>query len=49
MKIQAYDSHCNLVLGDVEETIYTVEDDEDEENMEVKVRSADRPTPCPEG
>jgi len=28
---QAYDSHCNLVLGDVEETVYIVdEDDEDE-------------------
>jgi U6 snRNA-associated Sm-like protein LSm3 len=32
---QAYDSHCNLVLGEVEETIYTV-DDEDEDD-EVKV------------
>ncbi len=28
---QAYDSHCNLVLGDVEETIYVMEEDEDEE------------------
>jgi hypothetical protein len=28
--LQAYDSHCNLVLGDVEETIYGVEEDEDE-------------------
>lgn len=28
---QAYDSHCNLVLGDVEETIYVVEEEEDEE------------------
>jgi len=26
---QAYDSHCNLVLGDVEETVYVVEEDED--------------------
>ena len=33
---QAYDSHCNLVLGDVEETIYIV-DDEDEDD-EIKVR-----------
>jgi small nuclear ribonucleoprotein (snRNP)-like protein len=32
---QAYDSHCNLVLGEVEETIYTV--DEDDEDDEVKV------------
>lgn len=29
--IQAYDSHCNLVLGDVEETIYVVEEDDNEE------------------
>lgn len=35
--LQAYDSHCNLVLGDVEETIYAVDDDE-EESDEVKVR-----------
>ena len=34
--LQAYDSHCNLVLGEVEETIYTVEEDE-EENEIVKV------------
>lgn len=26
---QAYDSHCNLVLGEVEEIIYTIEEDED--------------------
>ncbi|CAF9904243.1 MAG: U4/U6-U5 snRNP complex subunit lsm3 [Heterodermia speciosa] len=31
-RLHAYDSHCNLVLGDVEETIYVVEeDDEDDE------------------
>ena len=34
--MQAYDSHCNLVLGEVEETIYVVEDDEEEEET-VKV------------
>ncbi len=34
--VQAYDSHCNLVLGGVEETIYVVED-EDEEEETVKV------------
>ncbi|KAL9101379.1 MAG: hypothetical protein Q9163_003360 [Psora crenata] len=28
-RLHAYDSHCNLVLGDVEETIYEVEDDDD--------------------
>jgi small nuclear ribonucleoprotein (snRNP)-like protein len=33
---QAYDSHCNLVLGDVEETVYVVdEDDEEEETVKV--------------
>lgn len=36
MCTQAYDSHCNLVLGEVEETIYVVEDDDDE-NDELKV------------
>ncbi|KAI4254977.1 MAG: hypothetical protein L6R42_006974 [Xanthoria sp. 1 TBL-2021] len=35
-RLHAYDSHCNLVLGDVEETIYLVEDEEDEDE-EVKV------------
>lgn len=30
-RLHAYDSHCNLVLGEVEETIYVVEDDEEEE------------------
>lgn len=34
---QAYDSHCNLVLGDVEETIYIVDDEDDED---VKVGSS---------
>ncbi|KAM0246809.1 hypothetical protein ACHAQJ_010082 [Trichoderma viride] len=34
-KLHAYDSHCNLVLGEVEETIYAVDDDE-EESDEVK-------------
>lgn len=32
---QAYDSHCNLVLGDVEETIYVVSDDEDDDSVKV--------------
>lgn len=30
---QAYDSHCNLVLGEVEETIYVFEDEEESENV----------------
>ncbi|KAL8718338.1 MAG: hypothetical protein Q9225_004517 [Loekoesia sp. 1 TL-2023] len=38
-RLHAYDSHCNLVLGDVEETVYLVED-EDEEDEVVKVGAA---------
>ncbi|KAL9076955.1 MAG: hypothetical protein Q9161_000588 [Pseudevernia consocians] len=30
-RLHAYDSHCNLVLGEVEETIYVVEEDDDED------------------
>ncbi|MCJ1308999.1 U4/U6-U5 snRNP complex subunit lsm3 [Agyrium rufum] len=30
-RLHAYDSHCNLVLGEVEETIYVVDEDEDED------------------
>ncbi|KAF4509059.1 hypothetical protein G6O67_005365 [Ophiocordyceps sinensis] len=37
-QLYAYDSHCNLVLGEVEETIYAV-DDEDEDEEEVKTIS----------
>lgn len=33
---QAYDSHCNLVLGEVEETIFSIDEDEDGEDA-VKV------------
>ncbi len=36
---QAYDSHCNVVLGDVEETIYMIEEDESGEET-VKVRTS---------
>lgn len=35
--VQAYDSHCNLVLGDVEETIFVAE--EEEEDQEPRVRT----------
>ncbi|KFZ12645.1 hypothetical protein V501_04118 [Pseudogymnoascus sp. VKM F-4519 (FW-2642)] len=35
-RLHAYDSHCNLVLGDVVETVYVVdEDDEDGETLKV--------------
>ena len=30
---QAYDSHCNLVLGEVEETVYVLDEDDEEENV----------------
>ncbi|KAI4142597.1 MAG: hypothetical protein L6R39_004877 [Caloplaca ligustica] len=40
-RLHAYDSHCNLVLGDVEETVYLVEDeDEEEEEVKVSVRAS---------
>ncbi|KAK4952307.1 U4/U6-U5 snRNP complex subunit lsm3 [Elasticomyces elasticus] len=33
-RLHAYDNHCNLVLGEVVETVYVVdEDDEDEANL----------------
>ncbi|KAI9790745.1 MAG: U4/U6-U5 snRNP complex subunit lsm3 [Peltula sp. TS41687] len=34
-RLHAYDSHCNLVLGEVEETVYVVQED-DEEDETVK-------------
>ncbi|EED22011.1 U6 small nuclear ribonucleoprotein (Lsm3), putative [Talaromyces stipitatus ATCC 10500] len=37
-RLHAYDSHCNLVLGDVEETIYVVEEDENEEETVKTIR-----------
>ncbi|CAK7219033.1 U4/U6-U5 snRNP complex subunit lsm3 [Sporothrix bragantina] len=40
-RLHAYDSHCNLVLGDVEETIYVTEDDDDEDNSQ-DVRTVSR-------
>ncbi|MCJ1474872.1 U4/U6-U5 snRNP complex subunit lsm3 [Lambiella insularis] len=30
-RLHAYDSHCNLVLGEVEETIYVIDEDDDEQ------------------
>ncbi|CAG8952690.1 hypothetical protein HYFRA_00008932 [Hymenoscyphus fraxineus] len=30
-RLHAYDSHCNLVLGEVQETVYVVEEDDDGE------------------
>jgi hypothetical protein len=36
---QAYDSHCNLVLGDVEETIFVADEDDDDDAREPTSRS----------
>ncbi|KAK3990150.1 putative U6 snRNA-associated Sm-like protein LSm3 [Cladorrhinum sp. PSN332] len=38
-RLHAYDSHCNLVLGDVEETIYVVDDENDNDDEDVKTIS----------
>ncbi|KAF2397840.1 LSM-domain-containing protein [Trichodelitschia bisporula] len=39
-RLHAYDSHCNVVLGEVEETIYKFEeDDEDAEPVTIKKQS----------
>ncbi|KAL1584311.1 U6 snRNA-associated Sm-like protein LSm3 [Cladosporium halotolerans] len=35
-RLHAYDSHCNLVLGEVEETIYMVDEEEEGGNGEVR-------------
>ncbi|THW14666.1 hypothetical protein D6D17_07683 [Aureobasidium pullulans] len=32
-RLHAYDSHCNLVLGEVEETIYVIDDDDETESV----------------
>ncbi|ORY68536.1 uncharacterized protein BCR38DRAFT_482023 [Pseudomassariella vexata] len=39
-RLHAYDSHMNLVLSDVEETIYVVDDEENDEGDE-KIRVED--------
>ncbi|EXJ94550.1 small nuclear ribonucleoprotein [Capronia coronata CBS 617.96] len=41
-RLHAYDSHCNLVLGEVEETIYTIEDEDDgEETVKTTKKQSD--------
>ncbi|KND90804.1 putative U6 snRNA-associated Sm-like protein LSm3 [Tolypocladium ophioglossoides CBS 100239] len=40
-KLHAYDSHCNLVLGEVEETIYVVDDDDEEEEVKTVSRKSE--------
>ncbi|PFH62294.1 hypothetical protein XA68_14289 [Ophiocordyceps unilateralis] len=41
-KLHAYDSHCNLVLGEVEETIYAVDDDDDNSNDNDEIKTISR-------
>lgn len=40
-RLHAYDSHCNLVLGDVEETIYVTEEDEDDQEVRTVSRKSE--------
>lgn len=39
MDHQAYDSHMNLVLGDVVETIYIIDEDDEDEDIKVSRQS----------
>ncbi|RPB28651.1 Sm-like ribonucleo protein [Terfezia boudieri ATCC MYA-4762] len=32
-QLHAFDSHCNLIIGDVEETIYIIGDEEDDDTI----------------
>lgn len=43
---QAYDQHMNMILGDVEETITTVEIDDETYEEIIKVRMLDCPAVC---
>ncbi|KAF2799347.1 like-Sm ribonucleoprotein [Melanomma pulvis-pyrius CBS 109.77] len=38
-RLHAYDSHCNLVLGDVEETIYVAEEEDEDEDEPPSVKT----------
>ncbi|KAL0631539.1 U4/U6-U5 snRNP complex subunit lsm3 [Maublancomyces gigas] len=40
-RLHAYDSHCNLVLGDVEETIYIVSDEEDDDTVKTVKKNSE--------
>ncbi|KAH7629383.1 hypothetical protein B0T09DRAFT_266578 [Sordaria sp. MPI-SDFR-AT-0083] len=41
-RLHAYDSHCNLVLGEVKETIYVVDDeDADEDDLKTISRKSE--------
>ncbi|CAK3864151.1 U6 snRNA-associated Sm LSm3 [Lecanosticta acicola] len=32
-RLHAYDGHCNLIMGDVTETVYVVDEDDEQENV----------------
>ena len=38
-RLHAYDSHCNMVLGDVEETIFIMEEEDEEPKVSIVVSS----------
>ncbi|KAF2865502.1 hypothetical protein BDV95DRAFT_586529 [Massariosphaeria phaeospora] len=38
-RLHAYDSHCNLVLGEVEETIYIADEEDEDEDVAPTVRT----------
>ncbi|KAF2432762.1 U6 snRNA-associated Sm-like protein LSm3 [Tothia fuscella] len=38
-RLHAYDSHCNLVLGDVTETIFVVDEEDDDDEVKAITRS----------
>ncbi|KAI0143517.1 like-Sm domain-containing protein [Xylariaceae sp. FL1272] len=40
-RLYAYDSHMNLVLGDVVETIYIVDDDDDDEAIRTTTKKSE--------
>ncbi|KAK0637416.1 hypothetical protein B0T17DRAFT_521625 [Bombardia bombarda] len=40
-RLHAYDSHCNLVLGEVEETIYVVEDEDEDDEIKTVSRKSE--------
>ncbi len=38
-KLHAYDSHCNFILGDAEETVYLLHDDSSESQGSDRIRT----------
>ncbi|KAI1114626.1 hypothetical protein F5Y14DRAFT_414000 [Nemania sp. NC0429] len=40
-RLYAYDSHMNLVLGDVVETIYVVEEDDEEDDVKTTTKKSE--------